>query len=176
MQARRITGTTLCLLAFLSACESQESASRLPTASPQYAAQAATMNPQELRRTAGVDRLPAPADYRAMQASMRRHWPADPRAEGASVTLDVSVDETGQVTSVQPVKLAANGGMPTRMILQERDGSERVHEVRRDPSVAPAAEAVLREIQFTPAMRDGEPVAHTFRMTISFTPNTRGPR
>lgn len=125
---------------------------------------------------AGVDRLPAPADRAAMQASMRRHWPTDAHADGASVTLDVSVDETGQVTSVQRVNSSANGGMPTRMILQERDGSERLHEVRRDPSVAPAAEAVLREIQFTPAMRDGEPVAHTFRMTISFTPKTGGAR
>jgi hypothetical protein len=111
-----------------------------------------------------------------MQESMRRHWPTDPRADAASVTLDVSVDETGQVTSVQPVNPSANGGMPTRMILQERDGSERLHEIRRDPSAATAAEAVLREVQFTPAMRDGEPVAHTFRMTISFTPKAGGAR
>jgi hypothetical protein len=32
---------------------------------------------------------------------------------------------------------------------------------------------VLRDVQFTPAMRDGEPVAHTFRMTISFNADSR---
>jgi len=132
------------------------------------------MNSQDLRRTAGVDRLPEPADYAAMRASMRRHWPTDPRAEGASITVDVSVDATGRVTSVQPFTPPANGGMPTRMVLRERDGSERMHEVRRDVGVAPAAEAVLRDVQFTPAMRGGEPVPHTFRMTISFTPDSRG--
>lgn len=132
------------------------------------------MNSHDLRRTAGVDRLPEPVDYAAMQASMRRHWPTDPRADGASVTVDVSVDEAGQVTAVHPFTPAADGGMPTRMVLRERDGSERMHEIRRDLSVAPAAEAVLRDVRFTPAMLDGEPVAHTFRMTISFTRDTRG--
>lgn len=132
------------------------------------------MNSQELRRTAGVDRLPEPVDYAAMQASMRRHWPADPHAADASVTVDVSVDAAGRVTAVQPFTPAVDGGATTRMVLRERDGTERMHEVRRDLSVAPAAEAVLREVQFTPAMRDGQPVAHTFRMTISFTPDPRG--
>lgn len=120
-----------------------------------------------------MDRLPEPADYAAMQASMRRHWPTDPRADGASVTLDVSVDEAGHVTAVQPFTPPADGGMPIRMVLRKRDGSERMHETRRDLSVAPAAEAVLREVQFTPAIRDGQPVPHTFRMTISFTPDSR---
>lgn len=120
-----------------------------------------------------MDRLPVPADYAAMQASMRRHWPTDPQADGASVTVDVSVDEAGHVTAVQPFTPFANSGMPSRMVLRNRDGSERMHEIRRDPGVFPAAEAVLRDVQFTPAMRDGEPVAHTFRMTISFTPDSR---
>ena len=122
---------------------------------------------------AGVDRLPAPVDYAAMQASMRRHWPADPDAAGASVTVDVSVDAEGRVTAVQPFTPATDGGMPTRMVLRDRDGSERMHDIRRDLSVAPATEAVLREVQFTPAMRDGQPVPHTFRMTFSFTPDSR---
>ena len=122
---------------------------------------------------AGVDRLPEPADYAAMQASMRRYWPTDPLADGASVTLDVTVDEAGHVTAVQPFTPAADGGTPSRMVLREQDGNERMHEIRRNLSVAPAAEAVLREVQFTPALRDGQPVPHTFRMTISFTPDSR---
>lgn len=77
------------------------------------------------------------------------------------------------VTAVQPFTQRPDGGMPTRMVLRERDGRERMHEVRRDPGVFPAAEAVLRDVQFKPAMRDGEPVAHTFRMTISFPPDVR---
>jgi hypothetical protein len=132
------------------------------------------MNLRDLRSTAGVDKLPEPADYAAMQASMQRHWPPQAGAAGASVTVDVSVDETGRVTAVQPFMPDNNNGMSTRMMLRERDGSERMNEIRRDLSVAPAAEAVLRDVQFTPAMRDGEPVPHTFRMTISFTPEKRG--
>jgi hypothetical protein len=129
------------------------------------------MTPEQLRRTAGVDRLPTPADPAAMQASIRRHWPSDPAAIGASATVDVSVDATGRVTAVKPAPTGARGASPARMILEEPDGTQRVHEVRRAASAVPAAQAVLRDVQFAPALRDGQPVAHTFRMTISFTPD-----
>ena len=39
------------------------------------------------------------------------------------------------------------------MIRVDRDGNQRVKDVRRDASALPAAEAVLREVQFTPALR-----------------------
>jgi hypothetical protein len=134
------------------------------------------MNPQDLRRTEGVDRIPMPADRGAMQASIKRHWPTTPGAVGASVTVDVTVDETGRVTAVRPFTPSVEGDIPTRIVLRERNGSERLREIRRDPNVAPAAEAALREVQFTPALRDGQAVPHTFRMTVTFTPDDRGSR
>jgi hypothetical protein len=48
-----------------------------------------------------------------------------------------------------------------------------MHEVRRDPGVFPAADAVLCDVRLTRAIRDGAPAAHTCRMTISFTPDSR---
>ena len=160
-----------CPVAVLAACGPQDREARLPTSSRGEARQVTRMNPENLRRLAGVDRLPMPANQAAMQASMRRHWPTDPRAVGASVTVDVSVDESGRVTAVEPAPVSSAGGIPTRMILEDRDGTQHVQEIRRDASALPAAEAVLRDVPFTPALRDGQPVAHTFRMTISFTPH-----
>jgi hypothetical protein len=60
------------------------------------------------------------------------------------------------------------------MILEERDGTRRVQDVRRDASAVPSAVAMLREVQFSPALRDGQPVAHTLRMTVTFTPDAAG--
>lgn len=171
MKWSRMAAVPACLSVVLAACESQDHTSRVPTAAPQAAARTEKMTPEQLRRIAGVDRLPAPADVGAMQASMRRHWPTDPQAVGASATVDVSVDATGRVTAVTPAPTGARGASSARMILEERDGSQRVREVRRAASALPAAQAVLRDVQFAPALRDGRPVAHTFRMTISFTPD-----
>jgi len=176
MRTWRIVGVSVCLSAILAACGSENPGSKTPTAAPQTAARTEKMTPEQLRRTAGVDRLPMPADRAAMQASMRRHWPADPQAVGASATVDVSVDATGRVTAVTPAPAGADGAPRPRMILEEPDGTRRVREVRRAASAFPAAQAVLRDVRFTPALRDGQPVAHTFRMTISFTPDAPGAR
>lgn len=171
MRCSRIAGVSVCLSVVLAACESQDRASRVPTAAPQTAARTEKMTPEQLRRIAGVDRLPTPANQAAMQASIRRHWPSDPQAVGASATVDVSVDATGRVTAVTPAPTGARGAASARMILEEPDGTQRVQEIRRAASAVPAAQAVLRDVQFAPALRDGQPVAHTFRMTISFTPD-----
>jgi hypothetical protein len=124
------------------------------------------MTPELLRGLAGVDRLPVPADPEMIRAALQRHRPTDLRAGGGSVTVDVTVDAAGAVTEVRAAPRPADPS--ARMVLRERDGSERMMDVRRDPGLASAAEAALREIRFTPAERDGEPVPVTFRMTVTF--------
>ena len=173
MRTRLMIAVWLAVLGGSEGCDQLDRASKLPTDTIHDPASVAQMNPENLRRLEGVDRLPMPAERSAIAASMQRHWPSDPRAQGASVTVDVTVDATGHVTVVKPV-YPTEDGMPSRIVLRERDGSERVKNIRRDPSAEPAAAAVLRDVQFTPALRDGQPVAHTFRMTITFSRDAQG--
>jgi outer membrane biosynthesis protein TonB len=126
------------------------------------------MTAEELRRMMGVDRLPVFADAEALRRSMARHHPPDLRAAGigGSVLADVHIDAEGGVASVTVVPRPA--GIRAAMVLQRADGSERVLHPTDDPAFGPAAEAALMDTRFTPAMRDGQPVPFTMRMTISF--------
>jgi hypothetical protein len=126
------------------------------------------MTAEELRRMTGVDRLPVFADREALRRSMARHHPPALRdaAIGGSVLADVRIDAFGGVEAVTIVPRPAE--VRAAMVLREADGTERAVHPHDDPAFAPAAEAVLRETRFTPAMRDGQPVPFTMRMTISF--------
>ena len=128
------------------------------------------MTPALLRQMTGVDRLPQPVDPAALQAALKRHYPPEVSADGVSgsVLLDVRVDEAGGVASVTAIDRPA--GVHATMVLQERDGTERRVEPNDHPAFRPAAQAALRQVRFTPAMRDGRPVPFTLRMTVIFDP------
>jgi hypothetical protein len=126
------------------------------------------MTAEELRRMTGVDRLPVFADMDALRRSMARHHPPALRDAGigGSVLADVRIDALGGVEAVTIVPRPAE--VRAAMVLQKADGTERAFQPHDHPAFGPAAEAVLMETRFTPAMRDGEPVPFTMRMTISF--------
>jgi outer membrane biosynthesis protein TonB len=132
------------------------------------------MTPELLRQTTGVDRLPAPADRKAFMASIASHYPAVFRSAGieGSALVDVAIDEGGSVYSVQIIQrpLAPR----TIMVLRKPDGTERRVTPRDDPAFGEAAAAALKGVKFEPAMRDGQPVPFTMRMTVNFDPSARG--
>jgi outer membrane biosynthesis protein TonB len=124
----------------------------------------------------GVDRLPQVLDRAAFRAGIERAYPAELRAEGTSgsALVDVLVDEAGRVASVTPIDRAA--GMRAVLILEEEDGSQRRVTPEDHPAFQAAAVSALRDIGFSPAMRDGQPVPYTMRMTVTFDPPARGKR
>jgi outer membrane biosynthesis protein TonB len=128
------------------------------------------MTPEQIRRTTGVDRLPQVVDKAAFAASLQRHYPTDLRAERASgsALVDVLVDEAGRVASVTAIDRPA--GMRSVLILEEKDGSQRRLIPNDNPAFQTAAAAALREVRFSPAVRDGLAVPYTMRMTVSFDP------
>ncbi len=126
----------------------------------------------------GVTQLPRPRNDAAFTASLRRHYPAELRAERrtGAVLLDVTIDPRGIVRAVEVVPAAGGGPDGThRAILLDRDPVtgrtvERPLQPRYDPAFGPAAQAALREVRFSPALRGGQPVTHTLRMTVEFAP------
>jgi hypothetical protein len=86
--------------------------------------------------------------------------------------VDVLVDEAGRVASVKPINRPA--GMRAVLILEEEDGSQRRITPEDHPAFQAAAATALRGIGFSPAMRDGQPVPYTMRMTVTFDPPARG--
>lgn len=164
METRPLLFLCTASLVALSACDDPER--RTLTTPPEAAF---TMNPEQLR-VDGLDRHPVPADPEELRAAIARHDPR--RAEGVSVTVDVTVDPDGRVIAVHPVQRAANP--QARIVLKRKDGTQRALPPRAsDPTVAAAADAALRDVRFSPALRNGHPVAHTFRMTIHFEPQAR---
>lgn len=128
-------------------------------------------------------RFPRPAGSQAENAAIqRRHYPQAllARGIGGSALVDVTVDERGVVRGVSLVDQgAAAGGTPGarhRVVLRSRaSGSGEVTErevttEHDNAAFGRAAVAAVREMRFEPAMRDGAPVAMTFRMTMAFTP------
>lgn len=117
---------------------------------------------------AGVDRLPQVVDRAALRASIERHYPAELRAEQASgsALVDVLVDADGMVAAATAIDRPA--GARAVLILEEKDGSQRRIDPADHPAFQAAAASALREVRFSPAMRDGQPVPFTMRMTISF--------
>lgn len=131
------------------------------------------MTPQQVRQVTGVDRLPQVVDKIAFRASVDRHYPAELRAEQASgsALVDVLVDAEGTVASTTAIDRPA--GTRAVLILEEKDGSQRRITPNDHPAFQAAAASALREVRFSPAMRDGQPVPFTLRMTVTFDPPTR---
>lgn len=121
----------------------------------------------------GVDRLPVPADRAAFMASLAAHYPAAHRAAGVtgSALVDVAVDAEGKVAAVEVIPRPQ--GMNAILVLRGKDGTERQVTPQDDPAFGAAAQAALRGVRFTPAMRDGKPVPYTLRMTVTFDPPGR---
>jgi outer membrane biosynthesis protein TonB len=134
------------------------------------------MLPQALQELTGVSELPRPVDKAAFLQAVQRHYPAELRGQGARalVLVDASIDATGQVTDIEVVQPPA-GDAHHRAVLLDRDpatGRETQRTLVRgapyDPAFGPAAQAALREVSFTPAKRDGEPVPFRMRMSVEF--------
>lgn len=118
----------------------------------------------------GVDRLPEVIDKAAFRASIDRHYPAELRARQASgsALVDVLVNADGTVATVTAIDRPA--GMRAVMILEERDGTQRRITPNDDPAFQASAVSALREVRFSPALRDGQAVPFTMRMTVTFDP------
>lgn len=133
-----------------------------------------SMSPEKMRALTGVDRMPMPADREAFAASMARHTPPGLSKSG-SVLVDVQIDAEGTVQGVE-LPTPPSPGANHRAVLVERDPvsgreTERPMEASdHNPVLGAAARAALRDIRFTPATRDGRPVAYTLRMTVGFSP------
>jgi hypothetical protein len=128
------------------------------------------MTPEQIRRTTGVDHLPQVVEKPAFVTSLQRHYPADLRAQRASgsALVDVLVDESGQVASVTAIDRPR--GMRSVLILEEKDGTQRRVTPDDHPAFQAAAASALREVRFSPAIRDGLAVPYTMRMTVTFDP------
>lgn len=143
-------------------------------ADPRGGAVKQSMSPQALREVTGLSEFPRPRDKHALLAAVQRHYPPALRTHGGSgsVLVDVGLDELGNVVSVTGA--TPPGGLHTHTMLVTRDRSgaetERPLVGHSDPALVPAAEAALREVSFTPAIRDGKAVPYTLRMTVRFTP------
>lgn len=122
---------------------------------------------------AGVSRIPRPVDEAALLSAVKRHTPAAlrERRRAGFVLLDVLVDANGDVRDVSVVP-PPSGAVPEAVRVRH-DGfggevGERLIAGSSDPALGPAAEAALREVKFTPAIREGVAVPFTLRMSIRF--------
>ena len=126
------------------------------------------------------DVAPRPRDVGALHRSMDRHYPAGLRAAGraGAVLLDIHVDAAGAVRDVDVVTPPSESAEMQMVLVDEdpRTGkvTERRHRPVYDPAFGPAARAALLETRFTPAVRNGRPVAETLRMSVEFGPAPRG--
>lgn len=126
----------------------------------------------EMRAHTGLSHLPEPANTAELAALLRRHYPAQLRAQGVagSALLDVHVDAEGRVLDVDVVARPGTADHQTnRAVLDGRSGTH-VLEINDRPEFGAAAQAALRETRFQPALKDGKPVAHKLRMTVQFDP------
>jgi outer membrane biosynthesis protein TonB len=144
-----------------------------PTVSDRQLVEEHRMTPEQVRQLTGVDRLPEVTDKAAFKAGIERHYPAELRLEGVSgsALIDVLVDAEGRVASATPIDRPA--GMHAVMILEQKDGTQLRITPNDQPAFQAAAASALREVRFSPAVRDGQPVPFTLRMTVTFDPPAR---
>lgn len=134
--------------------------------------------PAHLRALTGMSHMPVPADRDAFRASVLRHYPQDLLRDGVSgdVLLDVSLDEHGAVRDVAPASppRAMPGDVHRAVLIDHGPGTnsttERELVTSYDPRFTDAAIAAVRETRFLPALRAGQPVPYTVRMTLRFSP------
>jgi len=126
----------------------------------------------EMRAHTGLSHSPEAADREAYAASFRRHYPAQLRAQGVSgaALVDVYIDAEGHVREVDVVPRPASSSHQTHRAVLQEAGTSRVVDLNYRPEFGAAAQAVLRETRFLPALKDGKAVPSRFRMTLQFTP------
>ena len=131
----------------------------------------------QLQELTGLTHLPSPADDGEIGASLRRHYPRDLLAQQASgsVLVDIDLDNRGIVQDVKAVNRASlsNSADEHRLVVRDRVNGqivEREATVKYDSRFDQAAEAALRNVRFLPALRDGQAVPFTLRMTVGFSP------
>lgn len=178
---RRAFGLALASAALLVAAGCSDGAAEEERASPLSASKSAVRDRRiaspQLQELTGLSHLPLPADDGAIGASLRRHYPRDLLAQQASgsVLVDIDLDERGIVQDVQAVQRASlpNPADEHRMVVRERVNGqvvEREATLKYDSRFDPAAEAALREVRFLPALKNGQAVPFTLRMTVEFAP------
>lgn len=152
-----------------------------PPGSPPVAADAAALQPRSaasahVQKLTGLTHLPVPQSEGALLRSLARHYPRQlvgvrPRT---AVLVDVTLDEKGFVRNVAVVDRPPQpAGQQVRMVVLDRppgSNTEVAHEVTTpyDQAFGPAAQAAIREVRFHPAIREGQAVPHTLRMTVEF--------
>jgi hypothetical protein len=111
----------------------------------------------------------------ALTRSLARHYPREFTGvrPATLVLMDVRLDEKGRVLDAVAADRPAGGPETvSRVLVDHIPGSntpvERVHEATYDQAFGPAASAALREMRFNPALRNGQPVPYTLRMTVEF--------
>jgi hypothetical protein len=131
-----------------------------------------------LREMTGVSALPRPVDQTALLRAVARHYPPDLRGRGerALVLVEALIDASGRVTDVEVVQPPA-GDVHHRAVVVTRDPSTGRETQRtladggpHNAAFGPAAQAAVREVRFTPAMRDDQAVPFRMRMSVEFTP------
>jgi hypothetical protein len=111
----------------------------------------------------------------ALTRSLARHYPRELAGvrPATLVLMDVRLDEKGRVLDAVPADRPAGVSETVSMVLVDHvPGSntpvERVYQAEYDQAFGPAASAALRETRFKPALRNGQPVPYTLRMTVEF--------
>lgn len=124
----------------------------------------------------GLSRLPIPAEREALTAALRRHYPPEliGKRPRTAVLVDIRVDERGRVRDVAVVDRPAGAPATLRAVLTDYDprtGKDVTREFTTvyDAAFGPAAQKAISEVRFLPAIREGEPVPFTLRMTVQFT-------
>ncbi|MBB4636986.1 hypothetical protein [Longimicrobium terrae] len=129
-----------------------------------------------LQRATGLTQIPRPRDPGQLTELLDQHYPRTLRDAGrvGAVLLDVRVDETGIVREALPVSPPPlPAGSRIRAVAQVTDprtGRTVEEELPNDYDMAfaPAAQQALLASRFTPAIRDGQAVPYTVRMTVRF--------
>jgi hypothetical protein len=130
---------------------------------------------REAQQVTGLSYLPRPASAAALTQSLARYYPRElvgirPRS---LVLVDVQLDEQGRVLDAIPVDRPTSGPSNVSIaLIDESPGNnvptQHTYQAAYDPAFGPAARAALREVRFEPAIRDGQPVPYTLRMTVEF--------
>lgn len=159
-------------LALLAGCSDADPGSQL-TVSDRSVVSEHRMTADQVRQMTGVDRLPEVVDKAALRASINKSYPEALRSEAVSgsALVDVAIDPQGSVESVTAIPRP--GGIRSTMILENKDGTQRKVSLNDHPAFQAAAESAIKGVQFTPAMRDGQAVPYTLRMTVTFDPPAR---
>jgi hypothetical protein len=137
------------------------------------------LDADRIRQHFGVSKLPMPLPPVRTSEFYPREYLGSGRSQPVLVTIDLN--EAGGVEHVQailPPTLPSGGGIRTVSIDSSGeghiDGPARRESARiLDPLFARAAEASIKQMHFSPAELDGNPVAFTgLRMTIVFSDPT----